>query len=86
MSAKARLKSYKAGVWAEILAVVIFRLKGYRILARRYKCRMGEIDVLLVKGRTLVAVEVKYCKTYEGAVHSVHQKTVVVSSVHWNIS
>ena len=32
---------------------------GYNVVARNYRCRWGEIDVIAVKGGTLVFVEVK---------------------------
>ena len=33
--------------------------RGYEILARRYRTRMGEIDIVARDGRTVVFVEVK---------------------------
>lgn len=38
-------------------------LKGYRILARRYRVRSGEIDIVAVRGRMLTFVEVKMRQT-----------------------
>ena len=38
----------------------LLRLKAYRIVARNYKCRLGEIDIIARRGRVLVFVEVKY--------------------------
>ncbi len=35
------------------------RMKGYNILERRYKTRLGEIDLVARKKNTLVFVEVK---------------------------
>lgn len=35
------------------------RLKGYRILARRYRTPVGEIDLLARRGSVLAAIEVK---------------------------
>jgi putative endonuclease len=55
------LKTYHAqGHLAEFLAAWMLRIKGYRILKRRYKTPMGEIDLIAARGWTLVAVEVKY--------------------------
>lgn len=36
------------------------RLKGYRVLARRFLVKGGEIDIIAVRGRTVAFVEVKY--------------------------
>jgi putative endonuclease len=33
--------------------------RGYAILARRYRCRFGEIDIVAREGETVVFVEVK---------------------------
>jgi len=35
------------------------RFSGFRILARRYKTPVGEIDIVARRGKTLVFVEVK---------------------------
>jgi putative endonuclease len=43
----------------EALAVQELRRRGYRILDRRWRCRLGEIDVVAKDGETLVVVEVK---------------------------
>lgn len=52
--------SYKDGLWAEAVAEIILRLKGYRIIARRYKTPVGEIDIVAKRGRMIAFVEVKY--------------------------
>lgn len=59
------LKTYHLqGHLAETAAAWTLRLKGYRILCRRYKTPVGEIDLIAARGWTLVAVEVKYRATY----------------------
>ena len=60
MKTKAEKRAYeKAGRRAETLACWYLRVKGYRILARRYKTRAGEIDVAARKGKVVAIVEVK---------------------------
>lgn len=54
-----RAQRYRKGLWAETLAALFLVLKGYTILARRFKTPVGEIDILAAKGATLVVVEVK---------------------------
>ena len=36
-----------------------YRLKGYRILARNFSCRYGELDIVAQKGDTIAVIEVK---------------------------
>ena len=47
------------GRLAEFLATTLLRLHGYRILARRYRTPVGEIDVVARRGGRLAFVEVK---------------------------
>ena len=47
------------GLHGEDLAVRALERAGYAILARRYRVRAGEIDVVALDGRCLVFVEVK---------------------------
>jgi putative endonuclease len=52
-----------AGADAERLAMLWLIAKGYWPLARDYRGRGGEIDLIMRRGRTIVAVEVKARKT-----------------------
>ena len=47
------------GVRGENLACHELRRRGYDILARRYRTRHGEIDIIAREGEVLVFVEVK---------------------------
>ena len=47
------------GLHGEDLAVRALERAGYAILARRYRVRAGEIDIVALDGRCLVFVEVK---------------------------
>ena len=47
------------GKTGEDLAVTELERRGYAILARRYRTRHGEIDIVARDGETLVFVEVK---------------------------
>ena len=47
------------GAWGEECAAAYLRRHGYRILARNYSCRFGEIDVIAQNDRYLAFVEVK---------------------------
>ena len=54
-----RRRAERYGRHAESLAAWLLRLKGYRILARGYRSRVGELDIVARRGRVLAFVEVK---------------------------
>jgi putative endonuclease len=56
---KARIAAYLGGHRGEALAALFLQLKVYRILARRYKSPVGEIDLIAERFGTVVFVEVK---------------------------
>ena len=51
------------GAWGEELAGKHLRKKGYRIVCRNYRCRGGEIDLIVENREYLVFVEVKLRKS-----------------------
>jgi len=64
MRADKKQRAYRFGLHAERLASVYLFCKGYRIVATRYRNAGGEIDIVALRGRTLVAVEVKARRTF----------------------
>ena len=55
-----RTEAQRRGRWAEQRAERLLRQAGWRPLARRWRCRWGELDLLLHKGPDrLLLVEVK---------------------------
>lgn len=65
-----RHASHAAGLSAEALAALALRLKGYRILARRWRSPLGEIDLIArAPGRdpVIAAIEVKHRASLEAA-------------------
>jgi putative endonuclease len=56
---KTRQQAEAKGRRAELIAAIWLMLKGYRILARRVKTKMGEIDLIARKGKILAFIEVK---------------------------
>jgi putative endonuclease len=63
---KRRAERY--GRSSEMLAVVALRLRGYKILMRRFRSPQGEIDIVARRGRTLCIVEVKARPDHDSAV------------------
>ena len=51
------------GAWVEELAAAFLRKKHYRILASGYRCRFGEIDLIVCDRKFLAFVEVKLRKS-----------------------
>ncbi len=62
-----RSLAFLAGLDAERLALLMLVMKGYWPMARRYLSRAGEIDLVMRRGRTIVAVEVKARPTLDAA-------------------
>jgi len=54
-----RQAAYRRGHSGERLAVLRLVLSGYRVLARRYKTKVGEIDLVVRRGGVVAFVEVK---------------------------
>ncbi len=70
-----RINSYKKGLLSELYASWFLRLKGYKILQPRYKTPFGEIDLIAVKSKSVVCVEVKYRPTADQAIEAVSYKS-----------
>jgi len=51
--------AFRWGLSAESRAAAFLLVKGYRIVARRFKSPFGEIDIIARRSGTLVFVEVK---------------------------
>lgn len=49
----------KLGAWGEQMAAHHLEAKGYEIVARNWRCRRGEIDLIAQAGALIVFVEVK---------------------------
>jgi len=48
---------------AEGVAVAYLSFKGYRLIARRFKTHLGEVDLIVVRNKRVAFVEVKYRQT-----------------------
>ncbi len=49
-----------AGVAAEQRALRFLKSQGLELLRRNYRCRFGEIDLIMADGECLVFIEVRY--------------------------
>lgn len=69
-----RKEAERRGRRAERIAAWYLRLKGYGILARRFRGPIGEIDLVARRLGTLVFVEVKARSDIESALEAVGPK------------
>jgi len=74
------------GLSAESGATACLLIKGYRILARRYKTPVGEIDIIARRRGTLVFVEVKARKSLDDAAAALtarQQARIIDAAQYW---
>ena len=67
--------AHAKGVYAENLAVLLLRVKGYSILNQRFRCAHGEVDIIARRGDWLIFVEVKARPETEKALYAVVEKS-----------
>ena len=86
MVSKARQKAESRGRRAEWLAALALQMKGYRILARRARTPMGEIDLIVRRGRVIAFIEVKQRPTTQAAAIAVpdaNWRRIANAASHW---
>src|SRR5262245_27021832 len=66
-----RQRAYRRGRRAEFWAMMLLRLKGYRILARGFRVPMGEVDLIARRHGVLAFVEVKSRDSAASAIEAV---------------
>ena len=78
--------AFKFGISAESRAAALLIAKGYRILARRYRSRAGEIDIVARRRGLLVFVEVKARERLDDAAEAVivrQQRRIIAAAEVW---
>ncbi|WP_281299956.1 MULTISPECIES: YraN family protein [unclassified Iodidimonas] len=83
---KGRKKAEILGRRAEGLAALYLKLKGYRIIARRYRSPVGEIDLIARHHNSLVFIEVKARKTLTSGLEAVpprQQQRLMRGALHF---
>ncbi len=60
-------RNHAAGCLAEDSVAAHYTRLGGRILARRWRCQWGEIDLIVAMGEDVVFVEVKSARTHDQA-------------------
>jgi putative endonuclease len=89
-TAKASAKTEKqiAGDSAESIAEAYLVERGLRCVTKNYRCRYGEIDLVMADGETLVFVEVRFraSRDFGGAAESIHvakQRRIAAAASHY---
>ena len=74
-AAARRRGSYRRGHRGEWLAALALTAGGYRVLARRYRTRLGEIDLIARRGDLVLIVEVKARRTLVEAMEAIRRES-----------
>lgn len=81
-----RQAAFRTGISAESRAAALLIAKGFRILARRYRTAVGEIDIVARRRKLLVFVEVKARDKFDDAAWSVTDRQrarIVAAAEAW---
>jgi putative endonuclease len=81
-----RRAAFARGLSAESRAALLLMAKGFRIAARRFKCPLGEIDLVARRQQLLIFVEVKARETLDDAAEAVtprQQRRIVAAAEAW---
>jgi len=76
MTRDKKQRAEKHGRVAEVYASILYHIRGFRVLARRYRTPVGEADLILRRGNLVVVAEVKYVgrgQSVESAIPSPRQ-------------
>jgi len=77
-----------AGRRGEAWAALFLQLQGFRVLDRRVKTPVGEIDLIVKRGKLTVFVEVKsrsFSHQQADALYAVNRKRIVRAAQFWLI-
>ena len=82
----ARQAAFRVGVTAEARAAAYLVGRGYAIAARRFKSKVGEVDIVARRNAELIFVEVKARRRLDDAAWSItprQQKRIVAAAEAW---
>jgi putative endonuclease len=81
-----RVAAFRTGISAEARAAAFLMAKGYRILAKRFRTRYGEIDIVARKRNLVAFVEVKARASLDEAAFAVtprQQARIIEAAQAW---
>jgi putative endonuclease len=82
----ARVAAFRTGLSAEARAAAYLMAKGYRILAKRFRTRYGEIDIVARRRNLLAFIEVKARPSLDEAAYAVtarQQARIINAAQAW---
>jgi putative endonuclease len=85
-AAPARVAAFRTGLSAEARAAAYLMAKGYRILAKRFRTRYGEIDLVARRRNLICFVEVKARASLDDAAYAVtprQQQRIIAAAQAW---
>jgi putative endonuclease len=86
IAAPERVAAFRTGLSAEARAAAYLMAKGYRILAKRFRTPVGEIDLVARRRNVVVFVEVKARATLDDAAYAVtprQQRRIIDAAQTW---
>lgn len=85
MDRNARQANERRGRLAEHVAAIWLIAKGYRLIARRVRTPVGEVDLLMRRREVLVFVEVKARPTLDSGLAALHlrQQRRCAAAARW---
>jgi putative endonuclease len=86
LAAPARVAAFRTGLSAESRAAAYLMMKGYRILARRFRTPYGEIDIVARRRHLVAFVEVKARASLDEAAYAVtprQQQRIIEAAGAW---
>lgn len=81
-----RVAAFGLGISAESRAAAYLVAKGFRILSRRWKSPLGELDIVARRRKLLIFVEVKARATLNAAAEAIDvrtQRRIVSAAEAW---
>ncbi|WP_045857352.1 YraN family protein [Teredinibacter purpureus] len=87
-SSKKRAPATITGDAAEDAALAYLKAEGLTLVCRNYHCKMGEIDLIMQQGNTLVIIEVRFRKSnqFGSAIETVtrgKQQKIIKATQHY---
>ena len=82
----ARAAAFRQGLSAEGRAALLLMAKGFRVVARRFKTPVGELDIVARRRQILLFVEVKARARHDEAAEAItvrQQKRIVAAAQYW---